>query len=283
MSATIGNITDNIVKRTYAVCDKIKTIRSNSNITEQKLNEYEGYITEHRWVFGLPSGITTLEGARNWMEEIGGFDLCYPIAEPIHYQLTPQQITSLLETNTIWSDADSVEVTYPVIPTCNLEKSRHNILASYPHKVTAESTDGAMNSFGTDMVGPMVDLRVGFKPIQSGEGTPGPENVRTIEGTSSMVINTAGKNLAHVYGYGATSIRKITQNRSISNSYGTTLSTIDYSPDTPLIVTQTSWPESQLISYKNGYFCIGTDSLQHDKNYNLSFRISNITNNPLNA
>ena len=122
--------------------------------------------------------------------------ICYKLATPqLVTTLTPQQITSFLETNTIWSNADSVEVTYPVIPTCNLEKSRHNILASYPHKETAESTDGAMDSFSTDMVGPMMDLRVGFGPIQSGEGTPSPENVRAIGGWDGLTLARCGKNL----------------------------------------------------------------------------------------
>lgn len=38
--------------------------------------------------------------------------ICYELAEPITVQLTPEQLTTLLGTNYIWSDADSVSVDY---------------------------------------------------------------------------------------------------------------------------------------------------------------------------
>lgn len=280
LTATIGNAASFQYKRELAICDKMKTIQS--DLAKPELQPAEGLlIGERRWMFGLPSGITTLEGARNWMEEIGGFDLCYPIAEPIHYQLTPQQITSLLETNTIWSNADSVEVTYPVIPTCNLEKSRHNILMGYPHKETVETANGTIVNFSTDMVAPMEKLQIGFKPIQQGEGDPSPENVMEIEGTSSMVINTAGKNLAHVVGYSATAGINI-YNLTESNRYGTTISTI--LPERSVVITQTQYPITTSISdYRNGYVCFTSDSLQFEHRYNVSFKASNIISNPLNA
>jgi hypothetical protein len=36
----------------------------------------------------------------------------YPLATPITIDLTPQQMTTLLGTNNVWSDAGDVEVTY---------------------------------------------------------------------------------------------------------------------------------------------------------------------------
>ena len=38
----------------------------------------------------------------------------YPLATPIEYQLTQQEVTTLLGTNSIWADTGDVEVTYPV-------------------------------------------------------------------------------------------------------------------------------------------------------------------------
>ena len=37
----------------------------------------------------------------------------YPLATPIEYQLTPQQVTTLIGTNNVWSDANgNTEVSY---------------------------------------------------------------------------------------------------------------------------------------------------------------------------
>ena len=41
--------------------------------------------------------------------------VCVPIATPIEYDLTPQQITALLGENNIWSDGTEVEVTYKAV------------------------------------------------------------------------------------------------------------------------------------------------------------------------
>ena len=38
--------------------------------------------------------------------------LVYPLATPTTYQLTPQEVTSLLGGNTVWADSGNVEVTY---------------------------------------------------------------------------------------------------------------------------------------------------------------------------
>lgn len=96
-----------------------------------------------------------------------------------------------------------------------------------------------------------------------------------------------GKNIGNVYGYSATTnIRSIyPDSRVYTNSYGTSLSTVDYKlPDTPLVITQSKAPDSTTkTSYRNGYFCIGVSNLVHGVSYKASFKVSNITNNPLDA
>jgi hypothetical protein len=42
-----------------------------------------------------------------------GAQVVYKLADPVEYQLTPQEITTLLGTNNIWSDAGSIAVEYP--------------------------------------------------------------------------------------------------------------------------------------------------------------------------
>lgn len=62
-----------------------------------------GYIYDNRFV--------NLETARRLINETN-VQLVYELEQPITVQLTPEQLTTLLGTNYIWSDADSVSVDY---------------------------------------------------------------------------------------------------------------------------------------------------------------------------
>lgn len=46
----------------------------------------------------------------------------YPLTTPLTYQLTPQQVTSLLGENRVWADTGNVEVTYPADTKLFIEK-----------------------------------------------------------------------------------------------------------------------------------------------------------------
>ena len=56
-------------------------------------------------------GLTTKAEYEAWVDD-NNFTVVYPLATPITYQLTPQEVKTLLGYNTIFSDGDSVEVTY---------------------------------------------------------------------------------------------------------------------------------------------------------------------------
>lgn len=45
---------------------------------------------------------------------MSGVQLVYELVTPIEYQLTQQEVTTLLGTNNIWADTGDVEVTYTV-------------------------------------------------------------------------------------------------------------------------------------------------------------------------
>ena len=149
--------------------------------------------------------------------------------------------------------------------------------------VTAK-TSGDIARFMSPSMTNIKSLKVHFSPKQLGTGDPSPENVREIEGWGGVEVNGSGKNIAHIVGYSASTVN-VTQTRQISNKYGTTLSTVDFTlPDTKLIVTQSQFPNTDTKhSYQNGYFQIIIDNLVFNKKYNISFKIDNITNNPLNA
>jgi hypothetical protein len=56
-------------------------------------------------------GVTTSTELKSWFAD-NPATVVYPLAAPITYQLTPQQISSLPGQNTIWSDTGDVTVEY---------------------------------------------------------------------------------------------------------------------------------------------------------------------------
>ena len=101
--------------------------------------------------------------------------------------------------------------------------------------------------------------------------------MRPITGWDGIDVWRTGKNIVHVTGYSAVTDGRLV----VSNKYGTSLSTTTYDPDGTLVVTQSEYDTSLAAShYRNGYFVIADDNLVFGKTYNVSFKITNITNNP---
>lgn len=55
---------------------------------------------------------TTIATKEDFKSEMNGHQLCFELATPQTYQLTPQQIQTLIGQNNVWSDAGEVAVTY---------------------------------------------------------------------------------------------------------------------------------------------------------------------------
>ena len=149
---------------------------------------------------------------------------------------------------------------------------------------TVGGTDNLV-SFKSAARVPIDSLKVHFSPIQEGKGDPSPENVRPIRGWNEVEAYRSGKNVARITGYNATNTANADIHSDLSNKYGTTINTNDYSlPDTSVIVTQTQAPNvSTVHSYQNGYFAIMVKNLIYDQYYDISFKITDITNNLLNC
>lgn len=129
---------------------------------------------------------------------------------------------------------------------------------------------------------PIDSLKVHFKPIQEGEGDPSPENIRPIRGWNEVEAYKSGKNIAHVFGYSAQSADSLNGNLKLTNNYGTTISITQ--PEKSVEIIQSQWPNSdQIYHFQNGYFIVVVDNLQYGLYYDVSFKISDISNNPLNA
>ena len=92
------------------------------------------------------------------------------------------------------------------------------------------------------------------------------------EGTlMSMPVNEVvekGRNLFDSYGFSCTGIYNENINRSTTNDYGTTISTIN--PTNSITVTQDKTNSSIKYGYENGYFCAGV-RMKNNKEYVMSF------------
>lgn len=136
-------------------------------------------------------------------------------------------------------------------------------------------------AFSTNVVKPLAGFTIPFLPVQAGSGDPSPDNVRSISGFSSANLWRTGKNMAEVIGYSASSVNDGATGQT-TNSYGTTISTTGKSNE--LVVTQsTSTTDYAINSYRNGYVVVRLSPLVFGREYDISFDITNITSNPLEA
>ena len=71
-----------------------------------------------------------------------------------------------------------------------LIEERRKILLNTPHLQITPSSN-----FSTDIVAPLKGLEIEFEPIQSGSGTPAPDNIRPIDGRQQVSVRHFGKNL----------------------------------------------------------------------------------------
>lgn len=138
----------------------------------------------------LPSeSVSSIEEAVDYIAN-NNITVAYKLAEPKHYPLSPRILTTLRGNNVMWSDGDSLTISY-TDDVVNTYDFRRHISLDTPHKANAS---GAVASFGTDMVGKM-KCKIHFSPKQEGSGTPSPDNVRNISGRSSVKLWQSGKNI----------------------------------------------------------------------------------------
>ena len=153
-----------------------------------------------------------------------------------------------------------------------------------PHIATAT---GSIANFTTDMRAKLKQCEVAFTPVQSGSGTPSPSNIRTINDVSIVNVTHTGRNIANVIGYSTNSISSMNTStfKSTDNSYGTTLNKTIYDSQNPTVIVTQANASSDYDkgSYRNGYFIVAVEGLMFLKRYCISFKVTNITSNPLNA
>ena len=101
-------------------------------------------------------------------------------------------------------------------------------------------------------------------------------------GKYKIPVTASSKNLLEIYGFSTGGMSGADSNKTLSNNYGTTISTIN--PSNELVVTQTKTDNpSNPTNYTNGYFTVGVNNyLEVDKEYKISMDID-IKDNPLNV
>ena len=98
---------------TNAICSALKYDGTVGGIalvtTDKSVCFYYAAGSPERLIYVYDTDYSDAVSFKNAMD---GVKLCYELAQPITVQLTPEQLTTLLGTNNIWSDADSVSVDY---------------------------------------------------------------------------------------------------------------------------------------------------------------------------
>ena len=162
--------------------------------------------------------------------------------------------------------------------------SKKRILMDQPHIATAT---GSIANFTTDIRAKLKQCEVSFSPVQSGSSDPSPTNIRPINDVSIVNVIHAGRNIANLVGYSTSTITSMNTStyKSTNNSYGTTLNKTIYDPQSPTVtVTQeSSTTDYAKTHYRNGYFIVAAGGMAFEKRYCISFKVTNITSNPLNT
>lgn len=101
------NITGKKAEKLSSICDAYKNIINCFGVTGYGLyGVFSDHETLSRLYFRAPNeNVTDLVGFKAWLAD-NPIQVVYPLATPLTYQLTPQQVTALIGTNTIWSDTN---------------------------------------------------------------------------------------------------------------------------------------------------------------------------------
>lgn len=82
------------------------------------------YLSTYFYIFSPISMFETTDELKDWLAS-NPLQVCYELATPQTYQLTPHQIQTLVGQNNVWSDAGDVEVTFN-LPISNLLVKRQD-------------------------------------------------------------------------------------------------------------------------------------------------------------
>ena len=106
-----NNITCNI----YATAQQAGVANLQNNQIVGGMNDTAVYVKDNRYT-----------NARTFKQAMSGTGILYELATPQTYQLTPQQVNTLVGTNNVWSEQGNIELSYH-IPITNLLVKRQDV------------------------------------------------------------------------------------------------------------------------------------------------------------
>lgn len=107
--------------RIYAISEIAESVSYDDRVARP--DTWRVYGEMNNWAVSLRAPASAnIQTAEELLAPFIGTKLVYPRAEPVIYQLTPQQITSLLGANNVWSDTGDTEVTYVADPKMYIAK-----------------------------------------------------------------------------------------------------------------------------------------------------------------
>lgn len=106
-------ITNKKIKSSSSICNEYKNIGGVwSSGWNGKFGVYSDHVTLRRCYFARPNANfeKSVSAWREWLSN-NPLQLVYELAAPVTYQLTPQEITTLIGTNNIWANTGDITVT----------------------------------------------------------------------------------------------------------------------------------------------------------------------------
>lgn len=92
-------------------CESYKW-NSTENLVPANMSDFEISASPYFNKYTIWIKDSRYDDANTFKTAVSGVQLVYELTEPITYQLTPQQITTLLGQNNIWADTGDIEVKF---------------------------------------------------------------------------------------------------------------------------------------------------------------------------
>lgn len=209
-------------------------------------------------------------------------EFTYKLANPIEYDIPKEKLNTLLGTSIYWSEAlQNVEINYEVIDNMEMIEARKRTMQ--PQLLSKE---GDIVEFNTKLQLPLKENTIAWQSEWWKSGTPSLSNVRIIIGNEQLEIKQyKSKNIGDLLAFSG-SVNELKTNNltnscySLSNNYTTISNIVGSSVTTTVLQYDTELNKNQ---YQNGYFGVRFKNLEFNKYYIVSFDVTNITSNPLDA
>ena len=154
------------------------------------------------------TGAASAAELRAWLAE-HPVEVVYPLAEPVTYQITPQEVVTLAGLNYIWADCGNVTVEYGAFLETTQKKIDflQNNYSSHTHSVS-DITSGVLpianggtgNNTGYITAGQKSGTTLGVKATAEGNNTTASNSYSHAEGNGTIASNNA----SHAEGYQTT-------------------------------------------------------------------------------